>query len=64
LVIGKEKPFITMLGIGDPVVVWDDTKSIAGNRTFDSATFGVGGDFFMAINMTFQVSVGKGHHFQ
>ncbi|KAG0630518.1 hypothetical protein M758_1G184100 [Ceratodon purpureus] len=56
LYIGKEKPFITMVGIGDPVLVWDDTKSIAGNRTFESATFGVGGDFFMAINMTFQNS--------
>jgi len=56
LYIGKEKPFITMLGIGNPVIVWNDTKADAGNRTFESATFGVGGDFFMAINMTFQVS--------
>ena len=39
------------------MIVWDDTKANAGNSTFDSATFGVGGDFFMAINMTFQVSV-------
>lgn len=55
--IGKDKPFITMVGTGDPVIVWNDTKAEAGNRTFESATFGVGGDFFMAINMTFQVRV-------
>lgn len=55
--IGKDKPFITMVGIGDPVIVWNDTKADAGNRTFESATFGVGGDFFMAVNMTFQVTL-------
>lgn len=55
LYIGKDKPFITMVGIGDPVIVWNDTKADAGNRTFESATFGVGGDFFLAVNMTFQV---------
>ncbi|XP_024372006.1 probable pectinesterase 53 [Physcomitrium patens] len=54
--IGKDKPFITMVGIGNPVIVWDDNKTNANNRTFESATFGVGGDFFMAVNMTFQNS--------
>lgn len=60
--IGKDKPFITMVGIGNPVIVWDDNKTNANNRTFESATFGVGGDFFMAVNMTFQVSAK--HQFQ
>ena len=54
--IEKTRPFITLQGIGQPTIVWNDTNFLSGNHTFDSATFGVAGNFFLARNITFQVS--------
>lgn len=53
--IGKTRPFITLQGNGQPTIEWNDTNFLSGNHTFDSATFGVSGNFFMACNFTFKV---------
>ncbi|CAM6075369.1 unnamed protein product [Sphagnum tenellum] len=54
--IGKTRPFITLQGNGQPTIEWNDTNFLSGNHTFDSATFGVSGNFFMACNFTFKNS--------
>lgn len=51
--IGKDKLFIIMVGIGNFVIVWDDNKINVNNWIFESVIFGVGGDFFMVVNMIF-----------
>jgi pectinesterase len=53
--IERSRPFITLQGFGQPTIVWNDTNFLSGNHTFDSATFGVAGNFFLARNITFQV---------
>lgn len=53
--IERTRPMITLQGVGQPTIVWNDTNFLSGNHTFDSATFGVAGNFFLAKNVTFQV---------
>lgn len=52
--IERTRPFITLQGLGQPTIVWNDTNFHSGNHTFDSATFGVAGNFFLARYITFQ----------
>ena len=55
MIIPKNKPMITLLGVGGPIVDWNDTAFVTQNSTLDSATVGISGNNFMARNITFQV---------
>ncbi|KAG0562476.1 hypothetical protein KC19_9G149500 [Ceratodon purpureus] len=56
VIIPKNKPMITLLGVGGPIVDWNDTAFVTQNSTLDSATVGISGNNFMARNITFQNS--------
>ena len=64
ITIPKSLPFITFLGDGDdpPLITGNDTASAAGKdgkplRTFQSATVAVEANYFVAINVKFEVCI-------
>ena len=57
IVIPKNKPMVTLQGYGQPMIDWNDTAFMTFNSTLDSATVGISGGYFMARNITFQVTV-------
>lgn len=63
VVIGKKQTYVMMIGEGiDQTIISGNHNVIDGWTTFNSSTFAVTGEGFVAINMTFRNTAGPSKH--